>query len=320
MEGFLGGVIGKIVAAVTGIAGIFGGLAATGTLPGVAGSNEPVEASGSTQASTPAGSSSVSASGSVQGVPTPAVPEVDPASAPQIQQAVTIAAQAKQTAASAQAAASQCVNAIAAEIIALIGSVAGVTDPAQAQQLVDKAVEIGAQARACADEARALAQQGVDQATAASGLMGNLPVVGTNPAGGPSAAGIATGQTAVDDANEIADDALAMALRIIEQVTEMATGAFNDALGIQQKAQAAGLKAAGSAAGLAPDSVPSVPGTDGLPSLPGLGDDGFPSIPGVGGANPGELGLGLAGEVLSTLTGAFGGGLPVPGGLPGLGG
>lgn len=316
--GLLGTVAGKIIAAVTGVAGVAGGLAAAGALPDI-GTQHSASASG--EASTPAGSTSASAEASVSGPTGPEVPEVEVPELPVgAGDALAIATQARQTASEARAAASECVNTIRAEVIALVSSVRGATNPDQADELVEQAREIGAKARACAEAARELAQHSVDEASEARGLLARVPVVGGHPANGSADAGYATARTAVADANEIASDALDMAFGTSGDVTEIATQAVGDSIAIQRKAKEAGLKAANSAAGIAGGAAPGLGGTDdlGVP-IPGLGGDDLPVVGQIDQLRPTEFGTGLAQQVLSTFTEAVGGGLPVPGGLPGLG-
>jgi hypothetical protein len=125
-----------------------------------------------------------------------------------------------------------------------------------------------------------------------------------------------------------------LALSIAEKVTNMATGAVGESLGIQAQVLEFALKSANAAQNAAGGVVPGgvvpggvipggvIPGGSGGTGLPGL-----PNIPGVG-SNPSAIGLdmaqagiGLASSIMNQFLGGMGGGI-IPGvpSIPGFGG
>ncbi len=331
-EGLFGSLIGKILAIVTGLAGVVTGLAVTDAIPLEIPGIESTNASVSATANTPAGNAGASVS-------TPDLTVAQEAAAEQAQeQAVAIADQAlgivadvNSQAAAAKTVADACVASVTDSVTKLTAKIPGIATPAAAQALVAEAGAIGTAAQQCVAEAGKLGQTAVDlaktalqQVTQAAGLLNGLGLP-TGIAGDKVDAAVA----ATDAATGIADDAMKLALSIADKVTKMATGAVGDSMGIQQAVLEAALKAANTATGVA-GSVSPVPlpgtgttggtGLPGLPSIPGVGS--LP-IPGIGGAtgNPAQLGLGmaqmgmgLASSIMNQFLGGMGGG-----GIPGVG-
>lgn len=317
-EGVLGSLVIKIVAVLTGLTAVAGGMAATGVLPGMSDAPEATA-----EVTTPAGSTGISTSTLPIGLD-------DLPAGTDAADALALVGRAQESADAAQAAATKCLNTANTQISALVAKLNGLTNPAQAQALVGTAGTIGTDAQKCAAEAQALARTSVDQATDAAGLAEGLDLAGLADLPGVSNP----------------EDLLAQIMALVEGAGAAAAGAEDLALGIVNSvitSVGALLPIPGGEGGL-PLPLPGgegglplpIPGGEGgLPlPIPGVGDGGLPlPIPGAGegglplpipGAGEGGLpvpgldGLGnptdLAGRLAGTILGALGGGaLPVPG-------
>ncbi len=301
LEGVLSSLIGKILAVVTGLAAVGGGMAGAGLIPGIPGLGGTPEATA--EVGTPAGSASVSTSNLLIGLDN--LPVGSDAA-----DALALVGQAQASADAAKAAAATCLATANTQISGLVAKLAGVTNPAQAQALLGTAGTIGTEAQKCADEAKALAKTSVDQATAASQAAGLLGVAGLGDLSGVGNPDdlLAQIMAAVEDAGRAAAEAETMALGIVNSViTSVGT-----MLPIPGGEGGLPLPLPGGEGGL-PLPVPGV-GEGGLPlPIPGVGEGGLP-LPGAG--DPTELVGQLAGTILGALGGVGGGGLPVP--VPGL--
>lgn len=319
-EALFGSVAVKILAVITGLAGVVTGLAVTDAIPGLAGlgGESAVQAS----SRTPAGETSVSAGAQTSDV---AVPGPSDEAIAVAQNATDLAGEAQGIALQVQAAAQECVASVTAAVNGLTARIPGATSPAQAQALVAEAGVIGETARECAaiagslgQTAVGLARQATDQLTAALGTLG---VDGLGAPVGPGQEALDTALVATDLATDSADGAMNLALSIADQVTKLATGAVSSALGIQAQALEFALQAAGTAQGAAQGVAPTVPG---IPSIPGAG--GLPIPGGTGnpagmGMDAAQMGFGFAKSIMGGFMGGFGGdgGFPIPGGF-GFGG
>lgn len=169
--GLFASLAGKIVALVISIAGVTGGLAATGSLPLPNQSTAPLAGSG---VQTPVASANTAAAVPLAFPDLPTAQDLVEAGGEQdlaissAGQAIQAAGIAENTARQAAEAARRCIEQVAESVSALVAQVAGITTPEQAQALVTQAKGIAGSAQTCIRQATVLGRSGVDQASKAA--------------------------------------------------------------------------------------------------------------------------------------------------------
>jgi hypothetical protein len=257
--GLFASVFGKIAAVAVTVAGLTGGLAATGSLPMLSGIDVPASqmalARGSgialpVQAGTPLSFPDLPTLH--QGAVNQQAQELAAAASAQ---AISIANQAQGTAQKGAAAAQKCLDSLTAQVNALVAGIPSITNQQQAAAMVTQARTIGDAATACAKKATALGQKGVDQITkAASQLNTAVAQIGALDLKATTDQVVQGAQNTVGAATHTVDKASNSAFGMFQQITDMAAALMATAMEYQQKVQAAPAAPVG-------NPVPSLPTT-----------------------------------------------------------
>lgn len=218
--GLFASLVGKIVAVVISIAGVTGGLAATGSLPLL---NQSTGTPPAATLQTPVASANTAAGIPLSFPDIPTANDLVEAGGEQdlaissAGQAIQAAGVAEETARQAAEAARKCIEQVTASVSALVAQVAGITTPEQAQALVTQAKVIAGNAQTCIKQAAALGKAGVDQASKAA-AQANAAAKQLEGLTGATQAVVNAAQSAVGTATDKAGDANNSALGAFQQL------------------------------------------------------------------------------------------------------
>jgi hypothetical protein len=258
--GLFASVFGKIAAVVVTLAGLTGGLAATGSLPMLSGidiGSSPVALAGGPAIALPLQPGTPLSFPDLptlhQGAVSQQAQELAAAASAQ---AISVANQAQGTAQKGAAAAQKCLDSLAAQVNSLVAGIPSITNQEQAAAMVAQARTIGDAATACAKKATALGQKGVDQITkAASQLNTAVAQIGALDLKATTDQVVQGAQNTVGAATQTVDKASTSAFGMFQQITDMAAALMATAMEYQQKVQGAPPAPAGN------NPVPSLPST-----------------------------------------------------------
>lgn len=240
--GLLASVFGKIAAVVVTVAGLTGGLAATGSLPVLSDVSVP----SASAAGGPAFALPVNAGIPLSFPDLPALhqgamnQQAHELAAAASAQAIQAASQAQGSAQKAAAAAQKCLDSLNTQVNALVAGIATIATQEQAAAMVTQARTIGDAATACAKKANLLGQKGVDQITkAASQLNSAVAQIGSLNLQATTDPVVQGAQNTVGAATETVDKASGSAFGMFKQITDMAAALMATAMDYQQKLQGA---------------------------------------------------------------------------------
>lgn len=240
--GLLGTAMGKVAAIVVTVGGVAGGLAATGGLPPLGQVEIP------TAAVPVAGSAGVAMpvkGGAPLGFPD--LPRIHEAIISQGAQdlaasasgrALKAAAQAERDAKKAATSAQKCLDDLTAQVNALAAGIPNITTQQQAAEMVAKAKTIGENATACARQASALGQKGVDEINkTAAQLNAALAQIGSLDLQKTAGQVVQGAQNAVGDAGKTVDQASGSAFGMFQRISDMAAALMATAMEYQNRFQ-----------------------------------------------------------------------------------
>lgn len=243
--GLFGTVVGKVAAVAVTVGGVAGGLAATGGLPAIGQVDVKVPA---VQMAGPAGVAVPLQDGAPLAFPD--LPKLHQAIIDQGAQdlaagastrAIQAAARAESDAKKAAAAAQKCLDGLTAQVNSLVAGIPNITTQQQAAEMVGKAKTIGEAATACAKQATALGQRGVDQINqAAAQLNGAVAQIGNLDLQKAAGQVVQGAQDAIGDATKNVDKASGSAFGMFGQIADMATSLMQMAMDYQNKFQPGG--------------------------------------------------------------------------------